>query len=124
MSEQVSVPLETLLNEVEVAGRKIRPWSIVDLSKLSPVFERIFISLKLRGVTLETSMESIDKIIFSVLPEAPAILSATLKVSVDEIEKIPNDEAMEIIIVIIRINTAYLKNWFAPIADIAGAIVR
>ena len=102
--------IDKLLDYEEVAGYKIKPWGIVSLSELSPCFERILIALKGRGVTAEDAVSNIDKILFAILPEAPKLLSITLKLTIEEVDKISLDKVSMLIMAIVRINLAYLKN--------------
>jgi hypothetical protein len=104
---------ETLLDYVEVGGYKIKPWGIVELSELSPHLEKVFKNLKERGVTLEGSKEGvgIDRVIFSFLPVAADILTVTLRITRAELEKIPVDKLPVIMLTIVKVNLAYLKNW-------------
>ena len=106
--------MQKLIDEVEVEGYKIRPWGIVQISRLSGSLERIFFGLSSRGVTLESATKDISKIIFAVLPEIPAIISETLNIPIAEVDKIPQSKIMPLVLAIINGNMVYLKNWYTP----------
>jgi hypothetical protein len=125
MSEEEKKVDETalLLDGIEVAGYKVKPWGICDLAKLSPSFERIYFSMKERKIELGSLSGNIDKVIFAILPEAPHILAITLKVSIDEIEKLSPEKVMPLMFSIINMNMAYLKNWLSPLTAMVKQIV-
>jgi len=116
---------ETLLDYVEAGGYKVKPWGITELAELSPHLERVMKNLQERGITLEGAKTGVgfERIIFSVLPEMPAILEVTLAVSREELKKIPNDKMFEIVFAIFQINIAYLKNLLGPIQNMTKKIL-
>lgn len=133
--EQRTDEAATLIDEVDVAGYKVKAWSIDKISKLSGNMERIYFGLKERGVSFVVKdatgntviapdlLSKMDKIIFSVLPEASHMIAITLGISIDKTEEIPQDKAVQILIVMLTQNVAYLKNWLGlPVATIKSII--
>jgi hypothetical protein len=108
--------VQGLIDEIEVDGLKLRPWGICDLAKLSPALERVVKGLKSRGVTMAAvrDKKQLDEIIFVLLPELPELLSVSLKLPMEEVEKLPNERALKLALVIVRMNVEYLKNWLGP----------
>jgi len=116
---------ETLLDYVEAGGYKVKPWGIIELAELSPHLEKVMKNLQERGLTLEGAKTGVgfERIIFSVLPEMPAILEGTLGVNREELKKIPTEKVFEIIFAIFQINIAYLKNLLGPIQNMTKKIL-
>lgn len=116
---------ETLLDYVEVEGFKIKPWGIIELSELSPHLEKIMKNLQERGLTLEGAKTGVglDRIVFSVLPEMPAILEVTLAITREELKKIPTDKVLKIVFAVFQINIEYLKNLLGPIQSMTKKIL-
>jgi hypothetical protein len=108
--------VQTLVDEVEVDGFKVRPWGICDLARLSPTLERVVKGLKDRKVTMAMlkDKKQLDEVIFAVLPELPDLLAISLKLPISEIEKLPNEKALKLALVIVKLNVEYLKNWLGP----------
>jgi hypothetical protein len=116
---------ETLLDYVEVAGFKVKPWTIVQLAELSPYIEKIMNGLKERGITLEGLKTGVglDRVLFAVLPEAPRILEITLRISKEELEKISFEKVPAIVLTILQLNIEYLKNSLSPIQGMIKKIL-
>jgi hypothetical protein len=113
--------IETIAEEpVEIAGYKILPWGIRQISQLSPAMGRIYMRMKEQEIKFESVAQDMPKLIFCIMPEAADILRVTLKISDEEVEKIPQEHLMDMIAFIINANLPYLKNWIR----LATSLVR
>lgn len=107
--------------EVEISGHKIKAWGLVKISKLSPAIDRIICRLKDQGATWEKYKEDIDngtfttcdKALSCIMPDAPEILSVSMGISIDEVDKLPQEEITFIIMTIIGQNITYIKNLYS-----------
>lgn len=119
MAEEKKNELETVLDFVDVAGYKIKPWGLLALRDLSPHIERVITGLQVRGVKLDDvrTGKGIEKVIFSILPECADIVAITLKIPLAEVDKIDIKDLPLILMTIAKTNMEYLKNSFGPIMD-------
>jgi hypothetical protein len=123
-TESIPKPIEAeiLLDCVEVAGYKIKPWSILKAKLLSPVIEEIIVEFKRRGISLksffklegvETEIVNIEQVLFAIQPSLPKIIAITLNIKEEELDNIKQADVFNIISVILQQNIEYLKNLFA-----------
>ena len=103
-------PVDVLCEEVQVGEYTIRPWSIFDLKKLLPVFSLLYADLKAKNIDLSNWQKDFMNILPIIVPVLPDILAITLKKSIEDVEKIPAGQDMQIIFAIVKANMAYLKN--------------
>lgn len=103
-------PVDVLCEEIQVGEYLIRPWSIFDLKKLLPVFSLVYAELKEKNVDLSNWQKDFANILPIIIPILPDILAITLKKSIEDVEKIPAGQDMQIIFAIVKANMAYLKN--------------
>jgi len=112
--------ITTLIDEQDIGGYKVRPWGIVQLAKLSPVFERVTGKLKSEGITFKdlTDKEGmkLDSLIFILLPEVPSIFSITLNLTEEEVGKIPPQLTIAMLMTMLMQNMETLKNSFGLIS--------
>ena len=105
---------EILVPEKIIAGYKVCPWGICEISELSEVIAIICSKCKEKEITLENINEK--KIDFTkiVLVYAPEILRITLGMkSIEDLKKIqPRSASIEMMLEIIGQNLEYLKNLF------------
>jgi hypothetical protein len=115
--------LDKLIEETEVCGHKIKPWTLGQISELIPTFERVALKMKEQGVTLNTLEKNADKLIFAILPDLPFVLSVTLKITMADAKLLDIADASKITVVIMMKNIDYLKNLLSPVAETMKEIV-
>jgi hypothetical protein len=103
-----------LIEGETIEGHLIKPWTICDLKQLSPVFEQIYLGVLQRGVDWKEWQKDFAKIVFAALPSAPEIIVITLKMSMEDVHKIPAGVDVKLLSGIIRVNLTYLKNSLIP----------
>ena len=114
MTEENKIPdeLDVLLdNPIEIAGYKIKGWTIPQIAALSPAMRRIYMRMQEDDITLKDVRKDVPKLIFAVLPEATEILRVTLGIPDEEILKIGQEHLLVILTGIVNANHPYLKNW-------------
>jgi hypothetical protein len=64
------------------------------------------------------------KIVQVIMPIAPVIMSITLEVDREEIDKLPADDGLLIMLTIVQQNIKYLKNLLGPVVSLIKGIVE
>jgi hypothetical protein len=112
---------EVLFTSQEVAGCTVQPWTLGQLSKLMPAFERLAVGFKRRGIALKDVLRTVQSEPFSVLvplaEELGEILTVTVGKPREEIDRLRIDQVIELSLVVIRQNVEYLKNSFGPASE-------
>jgi len=102
---------EILFPEKEIAGLKLRPWTLGDLEDLRPELRGVFAWAKESGVTTDNLADKIPEVLDFLLGGfARSIIAKTAKVDEDKVRALPLDKATLAMLTIIDQNWAYLKN--------------
>lgn len=114
---------EILIDSEEIAGLRVKPWTISKCAAITPVFEKIAGELKRRKISFRDFFApnadggvdtiNIEQLFFVIMPYVPEIMEITLDIDKEEIEKLPPETMMSFIAVIARQNIGYIKNLFA-----------
>jgi hypothetical protein len=122
MADEIKNEMEVVAEQpVEIAGYKILPWGIQQISRLSPAMKRIYMRMQEDEITLTDMAKDLPKLVFAILPESTMILRETLKITDEEVDKIPQDQLLNMIATIINANTTYLKNWVGLVLQVTRA---
>ncbi len=113
----------------EVAGYKIRPWSLTQIAALASVFDGVRKVFSDNGITLQSALAALDgkdpdmmMRILGVIPsELLTIVCFTLSIKPEEFAKKSSDEQFLVAHTIIAFNFAYLKNWLSPFKEMVKA---
>lgn len=112
---------DTLFTSAEVAGCTIQPWTLGQIKKLMPTFERLAVQFKTLGVAPKDVLQIVKEDPFKVLTpcvdELGIILSITTGKTVEEVEGLHLREVVEMTLVIIHQNIEYLKNSLGPVLE-------
>jgi hypothetical protein len=116
MTEKKS-ELEILSPEIEILGRKIRPWTFEQFVALLPTLAKIGEEFKEKGITLEhldavgDDSRKIFDLLTAVAPSIPAVVAKTLRIEQGEVESMDYDQVITIAVVILIQNAEKLKNF-------------
>jgi hypothetical protein len=137
--DEIKTPSQTeiLLDGEKVGEFIVRPWTITKCATLSPVLERISEDFKKRKLSFrdfyaskkiegsdKTEFEILnsDKLFFVIMPYTPEVLKISLGIDDETLEGINPEIAITIVLVILKQNIDFIKNWFALIVMAAKAI--
>jgi hypothetical protein len=120
---------QILVPDIEVAGVKVRPWTMKQFFAMAPITMRIIQTLEAKEGGLsnfdalmkgEAKPETILQILADLGPFVPEIISKTIDMPEEEVERMEFDKAMSIALVITIQNVEKLKNLFG----LATAAIR
>jgi hypothetical protein len=118
---------KVLFEDREIAGYTVRPWTLGQLVKLAPVFERVAVNFAARGLSLSaigTALETSPmNVLTPLLPEIATVLSITLGKPIEEMEGLRADTVISVILVIVKQNVEYLKNSLGPVSDLLRQVI-
>jgi hypothetical protein len=109
--------IEKLLEEQEILGYKVKPWTLGQVAELSPVFEQIVRKAESNKMSLLNLFdeENLQKGILLIAQFIPDILACSLKIKKQEVENFDIVKSTIILVKIISLNAEYLKNSFGLI---------
>lgn len=127
MEEKSKVNEEAILfPEEEIAGFKVRPWTLGSVVALAPTIQALVAMCRQHGITAENYEEKINEkfieVILDTVPHLPKLISVTVKISIEQAEEITLPNTVKLLVGIIRQNGAYLKNAFARVGDISQTL--
>lgn len=129
---------QILFPDVEVEGYTIRPWTLAQAVALAPTLGSLVDIAKAAGVgeVLLEFMDLLDPaqggtkdafakaqkevigvlpgLIPKILPHAPKILSVSLGVPAEEVDRMDLGKATTLLLSVVSQNVDYLKNFFGP----------
>jgi hypothetical protein len=122
MSEQKPKGAEVLVDEVQIAGYSVRPWSFGKIIQLTQYIDRIKTLLNGTEFKLSSSdsitPDEVEMIVKTVAPLAPVIMSITVDATEEDMINLPGDDGIFMLITIVKQNLGYLKNLYGPVMKI------
>jgi hypothetical protein len=113
-----------MLEEKKIGEHVVRPWTLGQIIKLTPVFADVVGLCIKAGITLEKAMEieTMPKLLMVILPTIPGIIALTLDITAEEAEGLRGDDATLIITTILTQNLRYLKNLYGPVMELVKSL--
>jgi len=106
-----------LFPEEEIAGYKVRPWSLGTVVALAPSIRATIQTCQQEGITADDYEMQIQEKFADILllnaHHVPKIIAVSLGVSEEEAAGMPFPKAATILVGILKQNAAYIKNFFA-----------
>lgn len=120
-----------LFGQAEIEKYKIKPWTVVQFVKLSPILKQIAKALKEEG--FDVSQADLQKLNFKndvtvadilkyltigidiVGPNIPELIAVSVRIELDEANEIEWGTALAIVAKIIALNWDHIKNWLGQI---------
>lgn len=116
-----STDVEVLFPEQEFYGVKVRPWTFNQFVSLLPVLMQARKELKAHGIEIDNlnklkdeDQEQILDFLVRLLPLIPAVgvVSKTVGINIEEVEKWEFDKTATIFLIILIQNAGRVKNFF------------
>jgi len=107
-----------LFTVVNINGFEIRPWTLEQVELLLPQFSKIKLFIDNEKITFDNFIKRAWDFSTMLLPEISSILSITLNEDENKIKKFEMGTIIEILLVILTQNMAYLKNLLGPMTEI------
>lgn len=111
-----------LFTDIKVEGYTVKPFSLGVTNQLAPSLEVIGTKLLEKGVTINNLDTEIPKVIFTILPELPAVFNVLLDEKIEVINEFHISKVLSITLVIMTQNLEYLKNSLGPLKQIIQAL--
>lgn len=118
----MSDSVKTLMPEVEVNGRVMRPWSLGQIAKASPAIVRMMRRARENGLDLNKVFAAgykvdqvlVAEIILLSLDDVIDIMAVTYKEPREKLEDVAPGDALTFVFAVFELNGDYLKNSLAP----------
>ena len=103
---------------------ELRPLSLRDIPKVVGDIAKIVETCKQKGLSVETWADNFQKVILSILPDVPGLLSVMSGLDPDDISKLPLAVALELAKKCLQVNLDDVENLLKNLTALVEALTE